>query len=94
MLSSWISPKLEDQPARMATKLPGTVTIKEALEYNMTLPVSTTIIGVDNVAQIEEDVKIASEFTPLSDDEMKAIEFKTLPIVKQGLYFRRWDLGV
>jgi len=24
---------------------------------------------------------------------MKEVEFKTLPIVRQGLYFRRWDLG-
>jgi hypothetical protein len=93
MLSSWNPPPIDDQPERMATKKPGTITIKEALEYNMSLPVSTTIIGVDNVAQIEEDVQIASEFSPLSNDEMAAIEYKTLPIVRQGLYFRRWDLG-
>lgn len=93
MLSTWTPPPLDEQPNRMATKLPGTITIREALSYNMSLPVSTTIIGVDNVAQIEEDVKIASEFTPLTEDEMKAIEYKTLPIVRQGLYFRRWDLG-
>lgn len=93
MLSTWTPPPIGDQPERMATKLPGTITIKEALEYNMSLPVSTTIIGVDNVAQVEEDVKIASEFSPLSNDEMAAIEYKTLPIVRQGLYFRRWDLG-
>ena len=62
--------------------------------YNMSLPVSTTIIGVDTVEQIEENVKIASEFSPLSETEMKEIEFKTLPIVRQGLYFRRWDMGV
>jgi len=24
---------------------------------------------------------------------MEEIEFKTLPIVRQGLYFRRWDVG-
>lgn len=94
MLSTWAPPPMEDQPQRMATKLPGTITIKEALTYNMSLPVSTTIIGIDNVAQIEEDVKIASEFAPLTEEEMKAIEYKTLPIVRQGLYFRRWDLGV
>jgi predicted aldo/keto reductase-like oxidoreductase len=93
MLSTWAPPPIDEQPKRMATKLPGTITIKEALTYNMSLPVSTTIIGVDNVAQIEEDVKIASEFAPLTEEEMKAIEYKTLPIVRQGLYFRRWDLG-
>lgn len=93
MLSTWAPPPMEEQPERMATKLPGTITIKEALGYNMSLPVSTTIIGVDNVEQIEEDVQIASQFSPLSPSEMEAIEFKTLPIVRQGLYFRRWDLG-
>lgn len=93
MLSCWTPPPIDQQPARMATKKPGTLTIQEALNYNMSLPVSTTIIGVDNVAQIEEDVKIASEFSPLSPAEMKEIEFKTLPIVRQGLYFRRWELG-
>ncbi len=94
MISTWTPPPLEDQPERMATKKPGTITIKEALTYNMSLPVSTTIIGVDSIAQIEENVKIASEFSPLPLAEMEAIEFKTLPIVRQGLYFRRWDLGV
>jgi len=93
MLSTWAPPPIADQPARMATPKPGTITIKEALNYNMSLPVSTTIIGIDNVAQIEEDVQIASGFSPLSEAEMKEIEIKTLPIVRQGLYFRRWDLG-
>ena len=93
MLSSWTPPPLDKQNARLATSKPGALTIKEALEYNMTLPVSTTIIGVDNVEQIEENVKIASEFSPLSSDQMAAIEYKCLPIVRQGLYFRRWELG-
>ena len=93
MLSSWSPPPVDDQPSRMATSKPGTITIKEALSYSMSLPVSTTIIGVDNVTQIEEDVQIASEFSPLSDAQMKEIEYKTLPIVRQGLYFRRWELG-
>jgi predicted aldo/keto reductase-like oxidoreductase len=94
MLSSWSPPPVADQPSRMATSKPGTITIKEALSYSMSLPVSTTIIGVDNVAQIEENVQIASEFSPLSEAQMKEIEYKTLPIVRQGLYFRRWELGV
>jgi predicted aldo/keto reductase-like oxidoreductase len=93
MLSTWTPPPLDEQPPRLATTKPGTVTIKEALTYNMSLPVSTTIIGVDNVAQIEENVRIASGFSPLCEADMKEIEYKTLPIVRQGLYFRRWDMG-
>lgn len=94
MLNCWTPPPVEKQPERMATSLPGTISIKETLEYNFTLPVSTNIIGVDNVEQIEENAKIASEFSNLNEKQMAAIEYKTLPIVRQGLYFRRWDLGV
>jgi len=94
MLSCWTPPPPAEQPERLRTSLRGTLTIREALHYNMSLPVSTTIIGVDNVEQIEENVRLASEFTPLSESEMMAIEYKTLPIVRQGLYFRRWDMGV
>jgi predicted aldo/keto reductase-like oxidoreductase len=93
MLSTWTPPPLEEQNERLRTPKSGTITIKEALMYNMSLPVSTTIIGVDSVAQIDENVKIASEFTPLSPHQMEEIIFKTLSIVRQGLYFRRWDLG-
>jgi len=93
MISTWTPPPMAEQPERMATQKPGTISIKEALTYNMSLPVSTTIIGVDSVAQIEENVQIASEFSPLPLAQMEEIEYKTLPIVRQGLYFRRWDLG-
>lgn len=94
ILSSWTPPPLEEQAdARLRTPKPGTISIKEALTYNMSLPVSTTIIGVDSIAQIEENVKIASGFTPLSQSQMDEIEIKTLPVVRQALYFRRWDLG-
>ena len=93
ILSSWTPPPIKDQPERLATLKSGTITIQEALTYNMSLPVCTTIIGIDNVAQIEEDVRIASEFSPLCEAEMKEIEFKTLPVVRQALYFRRWELG-
>lgn len=93
MLSCWTPPPLDQQPERLRTPKSGTISIKEALTYNMSLPVSTTIIGVDSVEQIEENVKIASEFSPLNQEQLAEIEFKTLPIVRQGLYFRRWDMG-
>jgi aryl-alcohol dehydrogenase-like predicted oxidoreductase len=53
MLSTWTPPPLEQQTdARLRTSKPGAITIREALTYNMSLPVSTTIIGVDSIAQI------------------------------------------
>ena len=77
----------------MRTALPGTLTIQEALSYNLSLPLSTNIIGVDTVAQLEQNVAFASTFTPLNEAQMRELEKRTLPIVRQALYFRRWDLG-
>lgn len=93
MLSTWTPPPLEQQPERLRTPLPGTLTIEEALAYNLSLPVSTTIIGVDTVEQLEQNVAFASTFTPLNDAQMRELEKRTLPIARQALYFRRWDLG-
>jgi len=58
---------LEEQTdARLRHTKTGTISIKEALTYNMSLPVSTSIIGVDSVAQIEENVKSLPDFHPES----------------------------
>jgi predicted aldo/keto reductase-like oxidoreductase len=93
MLSSWTPPPPDQQQERLRTSKPGTITMKESFYYNSSLPVSTNIVGVDNIAQLEQNVAWASAFSPLSPEEMEAIEDRTLPIVRQGLYFRRWDLG-
>lgn len=93
MLSTWTPPALEEQPERMRTVKPGTITMKESLYYNMSLPLSTNIVGVDDVKQMEELVAWASEFNPLNESQMAQIEQRTLPIVRQALYFRRWDMG-
>ncbi len=93
ILSTWTPPPAAEQPERTRTTKPGTLTIQEALAYNLTLPVSTNIIGVDNVKQMEENVAFASTFNPLSDEQMRAMEKRTLPIARQALYFRRWDMG-
>ena len=39
------------------------------------------------------NVKWISEFSPLNEEQLAQIEYKTIPIVRQGLYFRRWELG-
>jgi hypothetical protein len=91
ILASWTPPPpREGQPPRPDAATPGTLNIREAMQYVLSLPVSTVIIGCDNVAQVEENVKIAREFTPLSEQQMAALVEKTQPIARQALWFRRW----
>jgi hypothetical protein len=66
----------------------GIITIKEAMEYVMSLPISTIIIGLDDIAQLEENIKIAENFKPLTADQMLAIEAKTKPYYKEIMFFK------
>jgi len=59
--------------------------------YTLSLPVSTVIIGCDSVAQLEEHVRLARDFTPLSEQQLAALVEKTDPVSKQALFFRFFD---
>lgn len=66
----------------------GIITMKEAMDYVLTLPVSTIIVGIDKIAELEENINIAKEFRPLTADEMLAIEAKTKPHYRDLLFFK------
>jgi len=54
----------------------------------LSLPVSTVIIGCDNIAQLEENAQLAHDFTPLSE---RQIWHSAQPVARQALFFRRWS---
>ena len=58
--------------APAAGKGPGTLTMREALHYVLSLPVSTVIVGCDSVAQVEENVAPRARVHPLSAAQMAA----------------------
>jgi len=66
----------------------GIITMKEAMSYTMSLPVSTIIVGIDKIAELEENVKIASEFEPLTAEEMLAIEEKVKPHYEHLMFYK------
>jgi len=66
----------------------GIITMKEAMDYVLTLPVSTIIVGLDKIAELEENIRIAKEFNPLTADQMLAIEEKTKPHYRDLLFFK------
>ncbi len=88
ILANWKPPAASSDPP---VKQAGTISMREAMYYVLSLPVSTVIIGCDNVAQLEENVKLAREFTPLSEAQMTALAGRTEPIARQALFFRRWS---
>ena len=95
LLSTWTPPPLEQQQhswegSAIATR-PGVMNMREAMNFVLSHPVGTVIVGCDNVAQLEENVQIAREFTPLSQSQMVALNNLAEPVAKQSLFFRFTD---
>ena len=47
--------------------------IGQLLPYVLSYPVSTAIVGITELAHLEENVRIARAFEPLGEDEMAEI---------------------
>src|SRR5262249_23669629 len=51
----------------------GIVTVEEALRYAMSVPVATTISGIDSLAVLRQNLAIARGFQPMPTEEMEAL---------------------
>ena len=95
ILSSWTPPPIEQQKhmweGMVLAPTPGTLDMQQAMYYSLSLPVSTVIIGCDTIAQLEENVQLARDFTPLNHDQMAALTEKAQPVSKQSLFFRFYE---
>jgi aryl-alcohol dehydrogenase-like predicted oxidoreductase len=65
--------------------------MREAMYYTLSRPVSTVIIGCDSIAQLEENVQLAREFTPLSDGQLTELAKRTEPVSRASLFFRYYN---
>jgi hypothetical protein len=93
LLKTWTPPSIEQQKhswegMTIQTASAGTLTMREAMHYTLSRPVSTVIVGCDTIAQLEENVQIARDFTPLNDTQIAEIVSRTEPCSKPALFFR------
>lgn len=51
----------------------GVLTAEESLRYAMSLPVATTITGMDKMDVVEQNLKVAQNFQPLNESEMNEL---------------------
>lgn len=66
----------------------GITTMKQAMDYVLTLPVSTVIVGIANLKDLEEDIAIAEKFEPLTPVEMRKLEELTKPYFADASFFK------
>ena len=64
----------------------GVFTAEEMLRYAMSLPVTTTITGMESMEILEQNLKIAQGFTPLSDAEMTKLRERAKTYAGDGKF--------
>ena len=91
LLAGWTPPPVEQQHHMWEGSAIATRTGVMNMRYTLSHPVSTVIIGCDNIAQLDENVQIAREFTPLSETQIGTLKDMAEPVAKQSLFFRFTD---
>jgi aryl-alcohol dehydrogenase-like predicted oxidoreductase len=64
----------------------GVFSAEELLRYAMSLPVATTITGVSEMSILEQNLKVAQGFTPLSADEMQKLRERAKEYAGDGRF--------
>ena len=62
------------------------VKVEDALRYAMSLPVATTVSGIDSMRVLRQNVRIASNFKPLSDAQMERLRRRAAAFAADGRF--------
>jgi aryl-alcohol dehydrogenase-like predicted oxidoreductase len=71
----------------------GVFTAEEMLRYAMSLPVTTTISGVDTLEVLRQNLGVAQGFTPLSTPELQQLRERARPEAADG-HFELYKLSL
>jgi len=58
------------------------------MDYVLTLPVSSIIVGIATIKELEENIQIAGDFKPLTASQMKELEELTKPYFTDASFFK------
>ncbi len=64
----------------------GALTAEEALRYAMSLPVATTITGIDGMDVLHQNLQIAQNFKPMTTAEMDELRNRCKQYAADGRY--------
>lgn len=62
------------------------VSAKDALRYAMSLPVATTISGIDSMRVLKQNLSIAANFKPLSAAQLERLRHRYAPVAADGRF--------
>ena len=72
----------------LAAKLPGFNDLGPFFRFALSHPVATAVIGCDSIQQLEDNVRYASSFTPMTAGEMENLRGLISPYAKRLMYYK------
>jgi predicted aldo/keto reductase-like oxidoreductase len=71
----------------------GAVTAEEALRYAMSLPVTTTITGMEKPEILQQNLRVAQNFQPMSTSEMRVLQDRVKDVAADG-HFELYKVSI
>ncbi len=72
----------------LATRLPGFTSLEPFYRYALTQPITTAVIGCDNIEQLKENVRLATSFKAMSVEEQRTLVNAVSPYARQLMYYK------
>ena len=72
----------------LAARLPGEEGLEPFLRFALSQPVSTIVIGCDDLRQLEENVRYAETFQPMPADKQEELVRRVAPFARQLMYYK------
>ena len=71
-----------------AKKIPRVSSLEPFLRFALSHPISTAVIGCDNIKQLEENVRFATSFKPMTAKEKEALVTSVAPYARRLMYYK------
>lgn len=72
----------------IATRLHWFTTLEPFYRYALSHPVTTAVIGCDDIGQLEENIRFAGAFVPMTHEEMDDLAGRVAPYAKRLMYYK------
>jgi len=72
----------------LAARIPGFGGMEPFLRYALSQPVSTVIIGCDDLQQLDANIRFASAFQPMTAEEQQELVRRVAPLARQLMYYK------
>ena len=72
----------------LAARIPEYKGMAPFFRFALSQPVSTAVIGCDDVIQLEENVAFSRSFEPMSEEEMEDLQKQVAPFARELMYYK------